>query len=157
MRVLFALLLIVSLACAGAPTREKLSKKYTTVNGMLVAEPELESGRHRLVIYLKESPESSTLVCIAYNKDNKEVLVELATKLILGMGYEVILFGEKTESGLFEYVEGVDLKVIAIGFYSPKANKYQIVMTDYVPGLRDSIDWGNFMKIIAKSALKAAL
>jgi len=161
-------LLLISLllfACSTPGDLKKLSEDYPTVWGRLAAPPTVES--HRLFLYIKVAPkegqgEGTILVCIAENKEREEILQRLSERAVESgeANKPLALIGKPVQGPWQEYAEGIDFEIFAVGYYNPKAQKYQTVITTYGDSLRDlinSMSWSHFIQSLGKKAIDAAL
>ena len=157
----FFLLIIIS-GCSTPQTMRDLSENYATVRGRMVAPPSIQP--HRLFLYIQIDPlEGQTagniLVCVAENKEKDQILQQLSTNIVEA-DKPLFLLGSPVKGAWNEYAEGIDFEVYAVGYYNPKAQKYQTVITTYGDRVQDvvsSIGWGNLLKAIGRKALDTAL
>lgn len=160
----FLLLLITGLltACSTPNTLKELSEEYTTVRGKVVAPPTPEA--HRLFLYIQMEPqegetEGRVLTCVAENQE-KEGILKLLAERVVEADKPLFLIGNPIQGPWHEYAEGVDFEVFAVGYYNPKAQKYQTVITTYGDRVSDmvrSVSWGDFLKMVGKKAVDTAL
>ena len=152
----------VIIGCGTPQTMRELSENYTTVRGRLVTPPSIQA--HRIFLYIQTDPEEgqeqgAILVCVAENKEKDSILQQLAVNVVEA-DKPLFLLGMPVDGSWNEYAEGIDFEVYAVGYFNPKAKKYQTVITTYGDRVQDvvsSLGWGNLIKAIGKKALDTAL
>ncbi|MCI0560177.1 MAG: hypothetical protein MN733_16940 [Nitrososphaera sp.] len=161
--VLFLSLSPFGCAFRGPSDISGLAEEYKTLRGTLVAPPVLENGSERLVLYVREEKptedKQEVLICVAVNKENKRLLKEMVDKLA-AVDAPIFLYGKPIEGNWYEYIEGIDFEVVAVGYYSKDADKYVTVITIYGDGAMDvirSAGWRRFLIEVSKKAVKAAI
>ena len=164
-RWLFLMPLLLSLfGCAsnGPDNLRELSEEFSTVWGRVVAPPSVQGSRLFLYVQVaadENSKNGPILVCVAENEEKTEILQRLADS-VAESDKPLYLFGQKIQGQWKEYTDGLDFEIYAVGYYNPKAQKYQTVITTYGTGLSDmlrSFGWGNFLKAVGKKALDTAM
>lgn len=159
------LVLLCVAGCASSDGLKGLGKKFPTLWGRLAAPPTLEN--HRLFLYVKVTHqegygEDEIIICVAENEEKAEILKRLAARVVESSeaGKPLALIGNPVRGSWQEYAEGIDFEIYAVGYFNPKGQKYQTVITAYGTRLKDlmgSISWGEFIKLLGKKAVNTAL
>lgn len=141
---------LMLLCCATNLTR--VASSYQTIEGQLVAPPALESGGDRLFLYLNTP--SRLVVCLARNRERKEILQELQILLTQSMGHPIFIYASPVDAPIEEILGGVDFEIQAVGVYVPSAGKHRVILTGYgdtLVGAMSSISWADFFqRVIGK-------
>lgn len=155
-----ACLALLALACSSTPdAMREMSEEYRTVWGRLASPPELQS--RRLFLYVRTTladGQEVILVCVAENREKEGILAALADKVVIASeaGKPLALIGTPIEGAWREYAKGVDFELYAVGYYNPRGEKYQTVITVYGTRLRDfvrSASWSDFLKMVGGKAV----
>lgn len=168
MKVLTYLVLFSTLLCMSCSTKsglKELSQEFPTVWGRLAAPPTLEGSR--LFLYIKLAPkegktEATILICVAENDEKEGILQRLSERVVESGEADkpLALIGKPIQGQWNEYAEGIDFEIYAVGYFNPKGQKYQTVITTYGTRLQDlisSVSWGDFVQMLGKKAVDAAL
>jgi hypothetical protein len=155
---LFAIALVAMAACSG-PTKVSdftEDSEYIVIQGKMALASEREGSR--LIIYLDTG--DKVLTCIVDNDRNKGLLKSVSEKINENPELDIIIFGKKIEEEWFEFLEGVDVEIVAISYYPYVGGQRQIVLLSYGTRFADvmrSVSWKDFILRVGSKAAKAAL
>lgn len=87
------------------------------------------------------------LVCVAINRERKEILAE-AEKL-LEAGRPILIYASPVQGSIEEILGGVDYQVHALGIWIPAVERPRLILTGYgdsLMGAMQSVSWQQFLQ-----------
>lgn len=89
------------------------------------------------------------LVCVAINRERKEILAEAQKLLEQAVGKPIVLYASPVDKPIDEILGGVDYQVHAMGIWIPAVERPRIILTNYgdsLMGAMQSVSWQQFLQ-----------
>ncbi len=101
-----------------------------------------------------QRPTGEKIVCVAINRERKEILAEAQKLLESAVGKPILIYATPVHGPIEEILGGVDYQVHALGIWVSAVDRPRVVLTSYgdsLMGAMRSVSWQQFLqKMIGK-------